>query len=152
MQVVEPEVVTAAASFGASDVDGDDTQQQRYDSPDQAAVKDGGTGSLGNIASRVLMKIFYSARDARFDLLRAINYLATHVTKWSNWHDRALHRLVSYINSTLDYRQIGYVGDKLEDLQCTFWSDASFASCQSSQRSTTGMHFAPEYQLSDCSV
>ena len=58
MQVVEPETVTAAASLGASEVDGDDPQQQHYDSPDQAAVKDGGTGSLGSIASRILMKIY----------------------------------------------------------------------------------------------
>lgn len=51
-------------------------------------------GILGSIASRVLMKILYGARYARFDLLRSVNQLARHVTRWDSYCDRALHRLI----------------------------------------------------------
>ena len=38
-------------------------------------------GRLQPIASRILMKILWAARLARFDLLRAVSHLATFVTK-----------------------------------------------------------------------
>ena len=41
------------------------------------------TGKLQPIASRVLMKILFAARMARYDLLRATQSLASRVTKWS---------------------------------------------------------------------
>eukprot|EP00975_Prorocentrum_lima_P028059 5897646-Prorocentrum_lima.AAC.1 len=62
-------------------------------------------GQLQPIAARVLMKILYGARMARFDLLRAVSYLAACVTKWTLTCDQDLHRLVCYINSTLSLRQ-----------------------------------------------
>ena len=40
-------------------------------------------GKLAPIASRVLMKLLFAARMARFDLLRAVQGLASRVTKWS---------------------------------------------------------------------
>ena len=40
-------------------------------------------GKLSPIASRVLMKLLFAARMARFDLLRAVQGLAARVTKWS---------------------------------------------------------------------
>ena len=89
-------------------------------------------GKLEKIASRITMKTHYGARYARLDLLRSINNLACHVTKCDTFCDRALHRLVCYIQSTLCYRQIGYVGDSSDKINCTFWSDASFAGCQTS--------------------
>ena len=72
-------------------------------------------GILAPIASKVLMKILYAARVGRFDLLRLVCWLATRVSKWSITCDVALHRLVSYINSTLDLACYGWVGDKWED-------------------------------------
>ena len=45
-------------------------------------------------AAKVLMKILYGARMARFDLLRAVCLLATQITKWDAYCDRRLHRLV----------------------------------------------------------
>ena len=54
-------------------------------------------GRLQPIASKVLMKILFAARMARFDLLRATQSLASRVTKWSIECDVALHRLVAYI-------------------------------------------------------
>ena len=59
-------------------------------------------GRLQPIASKVLMKILFAARMARFDLLRATQSLASRVTKWSTECDVALHRLVAYIHHTKD--------------------------------------------------
>ena len=55
-------------------------------------------GKLAPIASRVLMKLLFAARMARFDLLRAVQGLASTVTKWSIDCDKALHRLVCCVN------------------------------------------------------
>ena len=62
-------------------------------------------GVLAPIAARALMKILFAARMARFDLLRAVQGLAARVTKWSSDYDKALHRLVCYINSILEFKQ-----------------------------------------------
>ena len=51
-------------------------------------------GRLQPIASKILMKILWAARLARFDLLRAVSHLATFVTKWTSECDRRLHRLI----------------------------------------------------------
>ena len=50
------------------------------------------------IAARILTKILYAARMARFDLLRPTCYLAKKITKLTSWCDRALHRLSCYIH------------------------------------------------------
>ena len=61
-------------------------------------------GVLAPIAARVLLKILFAARMTRFDLLRAVQGFAARVTKWSAECDKALHRLICYINSTLDLK------------------------------------------------
>ena len=68
-------------------------------------------GRLQPIASKVLMKILFAARMARFDLLRATQSLASRVTKWSAECDIALHRLVAYINCSKDQFLDGFIGD-----------------------------------------
>ena len=40
-------------------------------------------GFLAPIAARVLIKVLFAARMARFDLLRAVQGLAARVTKWN---------------------------------------------------------------------
>ena len=82
---------------------------------------------LAPIAARVLMKILFAARMARFDLLRAIQGLAARVTKWSADCDKALHRLVCYINSTLDYKQRAFIGDQVTDCKLWLFADADHA-------------------------
>ena len=99
-------------------------------------------GRLQPIAAKVLMKILYAARLCRFDLLRAVCHLATFVTKWTSECDRKLHRLVCYIHSSKHLRMIGWVGDELSALQPHLFADADFAGCTSTQRSTSGYHFA----------
>jgi len=61
-------------------------------------------GELQPIAARILMKILYAARMARYDLLRPTCYLATKITKWTPRCDRGLHRLASYINCSLQLK------------------------------------------------
>ena len=93
------------------------------------------------IAAKVLMKMLYSARLCRFDVLRAVCHLATFVTKWTSECDRKLRRLVCYIHSSKHLRMIGWVGDKRDALQPHFLADADFAGCTASQKSTSGYHF-----------
>jgi hypothetical protein len=50
-----------------------------------------------------------------------------------------LHRLVSYINSTLDVKQVGYVGDNLSELYLKLFGDADFAGCIDTNKSTSGI-------------
>ena len=70
-------------------------------------------GKLARIASRVLMKPLVAARRARFDLLRAVQGLAARVTKWSVDGDQALHRLMCYVQSTLNYKMSGFLGESI---------------------------------------
>ena len=99
-------------------------------------------GLLAPIACKVLMKILYGARLARFDLLRPIAALASKITKWDSVCDRMLHRLVCYINSSLDYKLKGYIGDSSKDLKITLFSDADFAGCLDTAKSTSGVFIA----------
>ena len=103
---------------------------------DEAPEEQGGT--LQPIASKVLMKILYAARMARHDLLCATCKLASKVTKWTTACDKQLHRLVSYINSTLDIRSFTWVGNHPKDMNIVLYSDADFAGCKETLRSTTG--------------
>ena len=73
------------------------------------------------------MMVLYGARYARRDLLRAVCYFAKSMSKWKKAHDDQLHRLFCIIDSTLDMHQIGYVGDKIEDIELTLFADADFA-------------------------
>ena len=97
-------------------------------------------GALQPIAAKVLMKILYAARMARFDLLRAVCHLACFITKWTTECDKRLHRLVCYIHSTKSHRMVGWVGDALKDVDLHLYADADFAGCTDTQRSTSGCH------------
>ena len=73
-------------------------------------------GELGFAACRVLMKALWLGRLARPDLIKPIGDLAAHVQKWSRNCDNQLHRLVCYINSTVNSTLVGTVQDSVEDL------------------------------------
>ena len=103
---------------------------------------DTAVGRLQPIAAKILMKVLYAARLARFDLLRAVCHLACFVTKWSPECDRKLHRLMCYINSSLHLRMVGWIRDTPDSLQPHLYADADFAGCTSTLRSTSGYHFA----------
>ena len=90
------------------------------------------------------MKIFWVARVARFDLLRAVSFLACHLTKWDTECDPRLYRLVCYLHSSREHRMSGWVGDPATLCSLHLYSDADFAGCQRSNRSTTGVCLAIE--------
>ena len=94
-------------------------------------------GVLAPIATRVLMKILFAARMARFDLLRAVQGLAARVTKWSTECDKALHRLVCYIHSTLELKLRAFIGDSISECKLWCFADADHAG-EYDNRSTTG--------------
>ena len=97
------------------------------------------SGRLQPIASKVLMKILFAARMARYDLLRATQSLASRVTKWSEDCNVGLHRLVSYIQSTLDLTMQSFIGDRFRDCQLWLFADADFAG-EPESKSTTGSY------------
>ena len=97
---------------------------------------------MSSIAARILMKVLYAARMARFDLLRAVCHLACYVTKWDAECDRRLHRLMCYIYSTYHYRMIGWVGDSAADCEIHAFADADLGGCTRTQKSTAGAHLA----------
>ncbi len=97
-------------------------------------------GRLAEHAACILMKCLYSARMARFDLLRAITSLACQLTRWTPECDRKLHRLMCYIHSSKHLRMFGYVGNSLTEVQPHLFADADFAGCAITQRSTSGLH------------
>ena len=59
-------------------------------------------GRLAPSAASIVMKILYGARFVRMDLLRIIGFLACSFTRWTSDCDRRLHRLVSYLNATVE--------------------------------------------------
>ena len=74
---------------------------------------------------------------ARFDLLRAVQGLAARVTKWSTDCDKALHRLVCYINSTLDITLNAFIGDPVSECRLWCFADSDHAG-EYDNKSTTG--------------
>ena len=83
------------------------------------------------------MKLLFAARMARWDLLRATQSLVSRVTKWSRDCDVALYRLVCYINSSLEVRMQGFIGNTIAECQLWLFCDADWAGEQNS-KSTSG--------------
>ena len=100
-------------------------------------------GELANDAASILMKILYGARMGRWGLLKAVTSLAAHLTKWSKACDRALFRLMCYINSTTASTLTGYIGDPPADLRLRLYADADFAGDKESSRPTSGAFLEP---------
>jgi len=97
-------------------------------------------GALAKVAASVLMKCLYAARMARFDLLRPIQGLTKHLTKWTKRQDQELYHLMCYIYMTKSWKMVGWVADKFEDMTMHLFTDADFAGCDQSLRSTIGVH------------
>ena len=96
-------------------------------------------GVLGDAAAAVLMKILYGARMGRYDLIRPAQALASRITKWNRLCDKKLHRIVSYINSTLDLHLYGWVCDKPSDIEIVAYCDADLAGDRTDSKSTSGV-------------
>ena len=87
------------------------------------------------------MKLRFAARMARFDLLRAVQGLASRVTKWSLDCDKALRRLMCYVQSTLHYKMSGFVGDSIDKCNLWLFADSDHAG-EHDNRSTSGAFLA----------
>ena len=74
---------------------------------------------------------------ARFDLLRAVQGLASIVTKWSTDCEKTLHRLVCYVDTTKELKMLCFLGDPIA--QCRLWifADADHAG-EHDSKSTSG--------------
>ena len=111
--------------------------------PDELEARPGEyPGELSGVAASVVMKVLYGARQARWDLSKAVSILATRFTRWSKGCDRALHRMMSYIDCTSHLVLRGWVGDGPDDLLLRLFSDADFAGDRPSMKSTTGGYLA----------
>ncbi len=99
---------------------------------------EGVAGELNRNAASIGMGALYGARLARYDLLRAIQRLAEKFHAWSPLETKKLHRLVEFINSTLDYRQYAFIGDDWADLELAIFVDADLASDKGDYKSTSG--------------
>ena len=107
---------------------------------DPPGAADGGAaGVLQPYAAKVLMKVLYAARMARYDLLRAVGALAACVTKWDANCDKRLHRLMCYVHHTLHLRMVGWVGDSISDLRLHLFADADWAGDAVTMKSTSGV-------------
>ena len=97
-------------------------------------------GSLEPIASRVVLKILYTARMGRPDTLWSVNTLARKVTKWNKGCDKRLHRLIEYSETSKEWVQLCFVGDNVQDCWLALFVDASFAGDLEDSKSTNGAY------------
>ena len=99
-------------------------------------------GDLASCAAKIVMKVLYGARFLRYDLLWPLASVARQISKWNKASDRRLHRLVSYLNTTIDYSLESFVGDDPEDCVVLQYCDASFADDIRESKSTSGCYLA----------
>ena len=76
-------------------------------------------------------------RLARPDIVKPIGDLATHVQKWSRNHDKQLHRLICYIDSSKTHRLVGTIRDDPSELHLALYVDADFAGEEADAKSTS---------------
>ena len=95
-------------------------------------------GELAPNACKILMKALWLGRLARPDIVKPIGDLATHVQKWSRNHDKQLHRLICYIDSSKTHRLVGTIRDDPGELHLALYVDADFAGEKADARSTSG--------------
>merc|ERR1712079_413811 len=88
------------------------------------------------------MTVLYAARFARCDLMRPVNAMACYVTRWSAAQDEDLNDLMSYIEYSVHWKSIGWVGDPINMLTPHLYADADLAGCPITERSTSGLFMA----------
>ena len=99
-------------------------------------------GQFNKIAASILMRILYCARMTRFDFLRATCRLATRISRWTKQDDKRLLRIRLHIWHHLNDRQVGVIGNNIDQTSLRLFCDADFAGDPTSQRSTRGVHLA----------
>ena len=75
------------------------------------------------------MQVLYAARYARCDVIRCINMMACHTTKWTATQDQELDDLMGYIMETVTWKNMGWIGDSIEELTPHLFADAIACAC-----------------------
>ena len=101
-------------------------------------------GSLSKEASRVLMKILWCARLAHPDLMKGIADLTRRLTVWARADDKRLHRLMSYLYGSREFRLKGQIADPADKLYLCLYTDADHCSAQEDTKSSSGMYLTLE--------
>ncbi len=86
--------------------------------------------------------MFYGARLALWDLLKIISLLASRIKKWTLACDKALNRLMCYIDSTEDHIMECWFGDDLDNINLRLYADADFAGGKADYKSTSLQYFS----------
>ena len=110
----------------------------KSDDPLDFSSRDDTPGVMAPQAANILMKFFYGAWFARWDMLEVITKLVTMITKWTTPCDSALLRLARYVHGTVDGVLIGYVGDSPAELRIRLFPDADVAGDRPSYKATSG--------------
>lgn len=88
----------------------------------------------------ILLTFMYTARSARYDVLKGVCFLAKYITIWDTDCDWRLHRLMCCIYEIEDDVMMGFIGDHPTDLTPHIFCDADFAGDPYSLKSTSGCH------------
>ena len=56
--------------------------------------------------------------------------MATYLTKWGKREDRKLLKMMQYLKSMSGDKQVGFIGDPLEELELQLFADADFCGRQ----------------------
>ena len=95
-------------------------------------------GELQNDAAKALMRLLWLSRLSRPDISFIVCRLASNVSRWSKWDDRQLHRVMCYLKCTLNSCCCGSITYG-ETPVIHAYSDADFASCPWTAKSTSGI-------------
>ena len=85
------------------------------------------------------MKVLHGARFQRLDVVFITCKLAKRVSKWNQFDDLQLLRMMSYLHSTPDLVLKGHVGDPPERCRLVAYADSDFAACPETANSTSGV-------------
>ena len=78
------------------------------------------------------------ARIGRLDILWSVNKLARSITQWTKACDKRLHRLISYIHHTCEYKQYCFVCNTAKQCRLGLFQDSDFAGDLEGSKSTSG--------------
>jgi hypothetical protein len=98
-------------------------------------------GTLDHCAASILMQGLWLSRLARPDLSFIICRMASRVSKWSRWEDKQLLRTISYLHHTSGLCMSAAV-EHNADTALKVYTDADFASCPFTSKSTSGILIA----------
>ena len=105
------------------------------DDPDKLVI-----GEFSDSCASHLMKVLFSARMVRADLIVATTLLARRVAKWYSDEDRRLHRLMCYIFHHAGLKLVHEMNPRdLNDMKLVFYPDAELGGDVSTTKATYGM-------------